>query len=59
MRTVVSILSSLFSLFQCGHSGVKDLSVRGEAGGPFYCAGVIGVVARGSAAALLAIVTVS
>lgn len=27
-------------------------------GGPLYCAGVIGVTARGSAAALLAIVTV-
>lgn len=45
----------MFSSFQGEHSGVKDLSVSG---GSLYCAGVIGVIARGSAAALLAIVTV-
>lgn len=52
----------MFSSFQGEHSGVKDLSVSGGVGvgggGALYCAGVIGVIARGSAAALLTIVTV-
>lgn len=40
---------------------MKDLSAGGRAGrgGSLYCPGVIGVIVRGSAAALLAIVTVS